>query len=118
MSDLRLLQQIQSYDKDWCYQYQKRLDTLQEDMRTYHWTEEDIKNISLDDFKFRYVDSELEKARLSILAPETNISLLKKEREISLLGLRDEDLIQNGIIPSKDENERKKQIIELNIRYE
>ena len=63
MSDLRLLQQIQSYDKDWCYQYQKRLDTLQEDMRTYHWTEEDIKNISLDDFKFRYVDSELEKAR-------------------------------------------------------
>ena len=63
MSDLHLLQQIQSYDKDWCYQYQKRLDTLQEDMRTYHWTEEDIKNISLDDFKFRYIDTEVEKAR-------------------------------------------------------
>ena len=62
MSDIHLLQQIQSYDKDWCYQYQKRLDTLQEDMRTYNWTEDDIKNISLDDFKFRYIDSDLEKA--------------------------------------------------------
>jgi len=61
-------------------------------------------------------DSELEKARLSILAAETNISLLKKEREISLLGLRNEDLIQNGIIPAEDENERKIQIIDLNIR--
>ena len=63
MSDLHLLHQIQTYDKDWCYQYQKRLDTLQEDLRTYNWTEEDIKNISLDDFKFRYIDSEIEKIR-------------------------------------------------------
>lgn len=63
MSDLHLLQQIQSYDKEWCYQYQKRLDTFQEDLREYNWTEEDVKNISLDDFKFRYIDSELEKAR-------------------------------------------------------
>ena len=62
MSDLHLLQKIQSYDKEWCYQYQKRLDTLQEDMRTHHWTEEDIKNISLDDFKFRYIDSDFDKA--------------------------------------------------------
>ena len=63
MSDLRLLQRIQTYDKDWCYQYQKRLDTLAEDMREYNWTEEDIKNISLDDFKFSYIDSEVEKYR-------------------------------------------------------
>ena len=63
MSDLHLLHQIQTYDKDWCYQYQKRLDTLQEDLRTNNWTEEDIKNISLDDFKFRYIDSEIEKIR-------------------------------------------------------
>ena len=63
MSDLHLLHQIQTYDKDWCYQYQKRIDTLQEDLRTYNWTEEDIKNISLDDFKFRYIDSEIEKIR-------------------------------------------------------
>ena len=63
MSDLRLLQRIQTYDKDWCYQYQKRLDTLAEDMREYNWTEEDIKNISLDDFKFSYIDTEVEKYR-------------------------------------------------------
>lgn len=63
MSDLHLLHQIQTYDKDWCYQYQKRLDTLQEDLRTNNWTESDIKNISLDDFKFRFIDSEIEKIR-------------------------------------------------------
>lgn len=63
MSDLSLLQKIQTYDKDWCYQYQKRLDTLQEDMRTHGWTEEDVANISLDDFKFRYIDSEIERVR-------------------------------------------------------
>lgn len=63
MSDLYLLKQIKTYDKEWCYQYQKRLDTLQEDMQRYGWSEEDVKNISLDDFKFRYIDSEIEKTR-------------------------------------------------------
>lgn len=61
MSDLHLLQKIQTYDKDWCYQYQKRLDTLQEDMREYHWSQEDIDNISLDDFKFKPITSDYEK---------------------------------------------------------
>lgn len=63
MSDLSLLHKIQTYDKEWCYQYQKRLDTLQEDMRTHGWTEEDVANISLDEFKFRYIDSEVERTR-------------------------------------------------------
>ena len=35
MSDIKLLEKIKNYDKDWCYQYQKRLDTLQEDMEKY-----------------------------------------------------------------------------------
>lgn len=63
MSDLFLLKQIKTYDKDWCYQYQKRIDTLHEDMRTYGWSEEDIKNISLDDFKFQYIHTDIEKIR-------------------------------------------------------
>lgn len=61
MSDIQLLDKIKNYDKDWCYQYQKRLDTLKEDMKRFHWTEEDIKNISLDDFEFAYIDTALEK---------------------------------------------------------
>ena len=35
MSDIQLLKQIAEYDKPWCYQYQKRLDTLAEDMEKY-----------------------------------------------------------------------------------
>ena len=57
MSDIKLLDKIKNYDKDWCYQYQKRLDTLQEDMEKYGWSEEDVKSISLDDFEFSYIDS-------------------------------------------------------------
>ena len=58
MSDIQLLRKIKNYDKEWCYQYQKRLDTLEDDMRTHWWTEEDIKNISLDDFVFSPITTE------------------------------------------------------------
>ena len=58
MSDIKLLEQIKNYDKPWCYQYQKRLDTLQEDMEKYGWSQRDIDDISLDDFTFEYVDKD------------------------------------------------------------
>lgn len=61
MSDINLLKQIKDYDKEWCYQYQKRLDTLKEDMETYGWTEDDIKNISLNDFEFSIITDTKEK---------------------------------------------------------
>lgn len=61
MSDIKLLEKIKNYDKDWCYQYQKRLDTLKEDMEKYGWSQEDIDNISLDDFEFSYIDSKNDK---------------------------------------------------------
>jgi len=57
MSDIKLLEKIKNYDKPWCYQYQKRLDTLEEDMAKYGWSKEDIDNISLDDFEFAKVES-------------------------------------------------------------
>ncbi len=57
MSDIRLLEKIKSYDKDWCYQYQKRLDTLKEDMKMYGWSQEDVDSINLDDFEFSFINS-------------------------------------------------------------
>ncbi len=65
MSDIKLLEKIKEYDKDWCYQYQKRLDTLQEDMQLYGWSEDDVKNISLDDFEFSYIESKEDKKEAS-----------------------------------------------------
>ena len=65
MADIKLLQKINDYDKNWCYQYQKRLDTLQEDMEIYGWTEEDVNNISLDDFEFSYICSKEDKKEAS-----------------------------------------------------
>lgn len=61
MSDIQLLHQINDYDKDWCYQYQMRVNTLQEDMALHGWTEEDIKSMSLNDFKFSYVETTYDK---------------------------------------------------------
>lgn len=61
MSSVSLLEKIKNYKEDWCYQYQKRIDTLQEDMEKYHWTKDDIESISLDDFEFSYIDSKEDK---------------------------------------------------------
>ena len=35
MGNIKLLEKIKNYDKPWCYQYQKRLDTLEEDLGKY-----------------------------------------------------------------------------------
>lgn len=61
MADIKLLEKIKEYNEEWCYQYQKRIDTLQEDTEIYGWTEDDVKNISLDDFEFSYIDSKQDK---------------------------------------------------------
>ena len=37
MSDIKLLEKIKNYNLDHCYQYQKRIDTLKEDMDKYGW---------------------------------------------------------------------------------
>ena len=52
MSDIALLEKIKSFDKPWCYQYQRRLDTIEDDKIKYNLTDEDIAHISLDDFTF------------------------------------------------------------------
>ncbi len=61
-------------------------------------------------------DVELEKMEINLKSSETDIDILKKEFEISSLGLRDEDLIFNGVTPATNENDKIKQIIELNTR--
>ena len=62
MSDIKLLEQIKKYDKDYCFQYQRRLDTIEEDKKKYNWTDDDIKNISLDDFEFKKIEGDKKEA--------------------------------------------------------
>ena len=62
MGDIRLLEKIRTYDKKWCYQYQKRLDTLKDDMERHGWSEDDLKKISLDDFEFSPITTKSDKA--------------------------------------------------------
>jgi hypothetical protein len=61
MSDIKLLNKINHYDKDWCYQYQKRIDTLDEDMKHHFWTQSDIDSIQLKDFEFSHIETPEEK---------------------------------------------------------
>lgn len=57
MSDISLIEKIRNFDKPWCYQYQRRIDTIEEDKELLNLTDADIENISLDDFEFSEVSS-------------------------------------------------------------
>lgn len=63
MGDISLLNKIKEFKSPWCYQYQRRLDTLEEDKKILGWTDEDIENINLNDFEFKYITTKEEKAQ-------------------------------------------------------
>lgn len=63
MSDISLLKQIEEYKKDHCYQYEKRIQTFEEDMRMYGWSQQDLENIKLDDFDFSIIETKRRKER-------------------------------------------------------
>lgn len=63
MSDISLLEKINTFNKNYCYQYQRKLDTYEEDKLILNWDDNDIKNIKLEDFTFRYIDSNEDKRR-------------------------------------------------------
>ena len=63
MSDINLLHKINDYEQEHCYQYQRRLDTIEEDKIVHNMSDEDIANISLDDFVFKNVTSKEDKAK-------------------------------------------------------
>ena len=61
MGDISLLNKIKEFKSSWCYQYQRRLDTLEEDKQILGWTDEDIKNINLEEFEFSFIATKEEK---------------------------------------------------------
>lgn len=61
MGDISLLNKIKEFKSPWCYQYQRRLDTLEEDKEILGWTDEDIKNINLEEFEFSFIVTKEEK---------------------------------------------------------
>ena len=63
MSDINLLHKIADYRQEHCYQYQRRLDTIEEDKIVHNMSDEDIVNISLDDFVFKNITSKEDKAK-------------------------------------------------------
>jgi hypothetical protein len=57
MATVDLLERIESYDKPWCYQYDRKLQLYNVEKERLGWTDEEIANINLNDFVFEYVDS-------------------------------------------------------------
>ena len=72
MSDISLLEKIKDYNQPHCYQYQRRIDTLEEDKKNLGWDDEFIKNIDLNEFSFEYVDSKEDKKNVPILLRDMN----------------------------------------------
>lgn len=61
MSDIQLLEKIKNYQEKHCYQFQRRIDTLEEDKKILGWDNEFISNIDLNEFEFNYIDSKTDK---------------------------------------------------------
>lgn len=65
MGDIKLLEKVKAYDKQHCYQYQKRLDTFEEDIemfaKKFDMTTEDISLINVGDFEFSIIESKDDK---------------------------------------------------------
>lgn len=61
MSDISLLEKVEKFHKKYCYQYQRRLDTIEEDKKNLNLTDDDIANIKLDDITFHILTTKEEK---------------------------------------------------------
>lgn len=61
MSDIAILNKIKEFDSPWCYQYQRRIETLEEDKKTFGWDDEFIQNIKISDFEFKPISTKEEK---------------------------------------------------------
>ena len=57
MSDIKLLKKIEEYNKSYCYQFQRRIDTLEEDKQLLGWDDDFISKIELNDFVFENISS-------------------------------------------------------------
>lgn len=78
--------------------------------------QENLKNkIELHDIG-GVTDSQIKQLQLEEKSQITNIEILKKQYEISSLGMRDADLIEEGYTVPQDENEKKKLLIDLNTK--
>ena len=61
MSDIKLLEKIRNFKEEHCYQYQRKLDTYEEDKQILGWDDEFIANIDLNEFEFKQSNSEEDK---------------------------------------------------------
>lgn len=61
MSELSLLSQINNFTESHCYQYQRRLDTLDADKIRMNLSDDDVRNISLSDFKYKFLSEKWER---------------------------------------------------------
>ena len=55
MSDIKLLEKIKNYKEDHCYQFQRRVETLEEDKQILGWDDDFISNIDLNEFEFSFI---------------------------------------------------------------
>lgn len=55
MSDIKLLEKVRNYNEKHCYQYQRRIETLEEDKQILGWDDDFISKIDINDFEFSFI---------------------------------------------------------------
>lgn len=65
MSEQVLLERLQNYDKEWCFQYDMRIQNRKDDLERCGLTEDDVSKLRVSDFEFRFVDDKNERKRMT-----------------------------------------------------
>ena len=76
-----------------------------------------IKNLERNQNLYRaggISESSLERMKMDALSSKTDIEVLEKELQMKALGYNENDLLRQGIVPSQDKEQRKRQYVELN----
>ena len=66
MSNISLIDKIAEFDSEHCYQYQRRIETLEEDKFYHNLSDDDIAHISLEDFDFSPIQNDKDKKRATL----------------------------------------------------
>ena len=64
MTDIDFIQRMETYDKNHCWQYDIRMNNLEQDLKESNLTDEYVSNLTVKDFHFRLVEDKEEQQNI------------------------------------------------------
>jgi len=67
-TNVDIVERLKDYNKPWCFQYQKRLDNLEQDLIVYGLTKEEAEKLKVSDFTFKVINRKNKTAMAEVKA--------------------------------------------------